>query len=462
MKETRKRNKLALLFLVVVMAVSLGFLVACAGDPETGAGEIPAASDCADTPADTPAGASGEVVRIEYWHVNADAMGGETIERMIADFNAAHPYIEVVGRFNPDMYMGLMRNLQAEVAAGMHPAIVQVGWVLLDYYAENFAFTDMHTLIQTYGTPEDQTFIEYNFFENQLEMAATRDGVQVGLPYAVSSPVMFLNVDLLREAGLPEEGPTTWAEVREWSRQILDETGRFGVYIAQSSDSWAERALMASHGAQIISEVDGRLQATFACENGIAAYEFYAALILEDATSFMMDWIDGINAFMAGEVAMLVTTIGRRTSIEEGANFEVAAVPFPIFEGHRRQVTVGGCLLGVLAQTPEERYAAWQFLRFLYSHQSVTDWVIGTGFTPMTTRVVEEYAPLREFLDANPMMMSAIYQSPDIMAFTPYPGEDGLRAEQMMIDMRDRILSGQVPAREAMLATQDEINAILP
>ena len=34
---------------------------------------------------------------------------------------------KVVAKFNPDMYKGLMQNLQASAAAGNAPALVQVG-----------------------------------------------------------------------------------------------------------------------------------------------------------------------------------------------------------------------------------------------------------------------------------------------------------------------------------------------
>ena len=65
---------------------------------------------------------------IEYWHVNAETQGGNTVDQLVEDFNAQSDNVEVIARYNPDMYAGLMSNMQAEVASGKSPAVVQVGW----------------------------------------------------------------------------------------------------------------------------------------------------------------------------------------------------------------------------------------------------------------------------------------------------------------------------------------------
>ncbi len=43
-------------------------------------------------------------VQIEYWHVASESFGGTTVKELVADFNAKHPNIQVVEKYNPDMY----------------------------------------------------------------------------------------------------------------------------------------------------------------------------------------------------------------------------------------------------------------------------------------------------------------------------------------------------------------------
>ena len=87
---------------------------------------------------------SGKKVQIEYWHVAAESFGGATVKELVADFNKKHPNIEVVAKYNPDMYKGLTQNLQAAMASGKNPDVVQMGYSYLNYAAENFKYTDLN------------------------------------------------------------------------------------------------------------------------------------------------------------------------------------------------------------------------------------------------------------------------------------------------------------------------------
>ena len=404
-------------------------------------------------------GASDSRIRIEYWNVNSEVFGGPSVDRLINEFNSMQDRIEVVSRFNPNMYRGLMSNLQAEVAAGRFPAVVQVGWAMIDYFHANFPYTPPQVAIDRYF-PEDANFLAENFLPNILALAEARDGTQVGLPYAISTPVMFINRDLLRAAGLDENGPQTWHEVDAFARQIRERTGRFGLYVQEPADSWGTQAILESNGARFLVYKDGRPQAAFACEEGIEAYTLYANLV-RDGVALHISWDDGVNAFGAGEIGMMYTTIARRHQLQTMATFDLAATASPTWGDKPRRVPAGGALLAILAQTPAERAAAWEFLRFMYSQSSIAEWVIGTGFIPPTTRVSEENERLRNFLAENEMMVPAIEQLEGVVQWAAFPGDAGLRAEQMMIDKRERILGGHQGVREALIQAQNEINAIL-
>ena len=108
---------------------------------------------------------SGEKVVIEYWHCNAETQGGLTVDELVENFNATNDHIEVVAKYNPDMYKGLMQNLQAETAAGNTPALVQIGWAFVDYFSNNFSYVTPQDAIDQYDA-EDATFLEDNFLPN--------------------------------------------------------------------------------------------------------------------------------------------------------------------------------------------------------------------------------------------------------------------------------------------------------
>ena len=69
---------------------------------------------------------------------------------------------------------------------------------------------------------EDANFLTDNFLPNVLDLAVNSNGEQVGIPYSLSSPVLYINKDLLKEAGLSEDGPETWQEVQEFAETVKE------------------------------------------------------------------------------------------------------------------------------------------------------------------------------------------------------------------------------------------------
>ena len=397
---------------------------------------------------------------IEYWHCNAETQGGLTVEELVNNFNETNDHIEVVAKYNPDMYKGLMQNLQAEAATGNYPALVQIGWAFLDYFSNNFAYVAPQDAIDQFDA-EDATFLQDKFLPNILELAVNTNGEQVGIPYSLSNPVLYINKDLLREAGLPEEGPTTWEEVDSFARTITEKTGKYGFYMQEPADFWAQQGLIESNGAKMLTtDESGKAQATFASEEGIEAMQMIADMV-KDKVALHISWEEGAQSFNDGNCAMMYTTIARRASVEKGASFEAATVKSPVWEDKERMVPAGGCFLAITAQEEDQIAAAWEFEKYLYSVESMAAWTIGTGYVPPRKDVADAENGLKSFLEENDMMKAAVEQMDSMVSWTAFPGDAGLQAEQMLLDMRDQILGGQVSAEEGMTSTQNAINELL-
>lgn len=402
---------------------------------------------------------NGEKIVIEYWHINSETVGGKTVDELVKEFNESNDHIEVVARYNPDEYKGLMQNLQAEIAAGNAPAVVQIGWTYLNYFSNNFSYTSPQDVIKKYF-PEDESFLKDNFLDNVLELAQNSEGEQVGMPYSLSSPVLFYNADLLKEAGLSENGPETWEEVEEYSKQIQEKTGKYGLYMREGPDSWNQQALLESNGAQMITEENGKSVASFASEEGIEAFQMYADMV-NNKEALHASWEEGFQAFLNGEVAMCHTTIAYMATIESTAQFDVRAVSSPQWEGKERVVPAGGCFLAITAQDEEQQKAAWEFEKYLYSVESMAKWSEGTGYVPPRKDVIDAENGLKDFVQEHPMFQAAVNQMDGVVSWASFPGDAGLEAEQKLIDMRDQILNGVEDIETIMKETQDAINQIL-
>ena len=404
--------------------------------------------------------AGNKKVTIEYWHCNAETQGGLTVEELVNNFNADNDHIQVIAKYNPDMYKGLMQNLQAEAAAGNSPAVVQIGWAFLDYFSNNFEYTSPQEAIDRFDK-EDAAFLSDKFLPNILSLAVNSTGDQVGIPYSLSNPVLYINRDLLKEAGLSAEGPKTWDEVQSFAKTIKEKTGKYGFYMQEPADFWAQQGLIGSNGAEMLTKNGDKYEAAFASEDGIKAMQVYADMINKDQSALHISWEEGCQSFIDGNVAMLYTTIARRSAVQKGAQFDVATVKSPVWEGRERKVPAGGCFLAITAKSDEQIQAAWEFEKYLYDVESMAAWTIGTGYVPPRKDVAEAENGLKSFLAENNMMTAAIEQMDGMVPWTSFPGDAGLQAEQLLLDMRDQILGGQVSAADGMKKTQDAINQLL-
>ena len=401
---------------------------------------------------------TGEKTVIEYWHCNAETQGGLVVDELVRQFNESNDHIQVVAKYNP--YKGLMQNLQAEAAAGNSPALVQIGWAFLDYFSNNFSYVPPQEAIDKFDK-EEASFLQDKFLPNILELAVNSEGSQVGIPYSLSNPVLYINKDILREAGLPENGPATWQEVSEFAKIIKEKTGKYGFYMQEPADFWAQQGLIESSGAKMLTtNGEGKKEASFATEDGIAAMQLLADMV-KDQTALHISWEEGCQSFIDGNCAMLYTTIARRASVQKGAQFDVATVKSPLWNDKERMVPAGGCFLAITAQGDDQIKAAWEFEKFLYSVESMAAWTEGTGYVPPRKDVAGAENGLKTFLAENKMMNAAIQQMDGVVPWTAFPGDAGLQAEQMLLDMRDQILGGQVTAEYGMKATQDAINQLL-
>ncbi|EJE99841.1 ABC transporter substrate-binding protein [Liquorilactobacillus mali] len=393
--------------------------------------------------------ASKKVVHISYWHVNAQTQGGASVDALVKKFNKTHKYIKVTAKYNPNMYQGLMQNLQSAQASGKVPDVVQVGWAYMNYFADNFK----------YLTPTDaqskfdgsKTFISKNFTTRTLSFAKDSKGKLVGLPYSLSTPVLYYNKTMLDKYGIKASSLSTWEGVSAAAKKIKEASGNYGLYIQEPADTWAQQALQLSNGAKI--KENGK--AAFASAAGVKAYQFYQDMVVKDKTALHTPWAQGVDDFVNGKVAIAYTTVAQASHIKQSANFDVEAITSPHFKGHKATVPVGGSMLAITAQSTEKQKAAWTFEKYLYKNSSLVTWSKGTGYLPPTQSALSS-KEFKSYLSENPMLKPAASQIKTAVAWTSFP-KNGLQAEQAMIDARDKILSGS-NVQETLKSTQEKIN----
>ncbi|OAT82393.1 glycerol-3-phosphate ABC transporter substrate-binding protein [Desulfotomaculum copahuensis] len=419
-------------------------------------GAAAVAAGCGGPATQGAGGGTGGVTTIEYWHVNSESFGGQAVRDLVNEFNRTHPDVKVVDKFQPNMYLGLMQNLQAAIAGGHPPAVAQIGYNFLEYATANLPH---QTVDDAAGQDKDGRAFLNDFRSNILDLGRV-NGKLEGMPYSISDPVLYYNSDLFSRAGI-NGPPRTWDEVRRDARLIKEKTGNYGLYVQEPSDNWAQQAMMESNGAKVLTKKDGRATATFDSAAAVDAYQLMADMVLKDKTALHAPWDQGTQAFISGKVGMTVTTIAKRNYIESNAKFKVATVPFPTFGEKPRRVPAGGNALFIFARDPQQQKAAWEFIKYLESPAALTVWTKGTGYLPPRSGVLDDPKYLKPFMDANPLMKAAVDELPDLVPWVSFPGNNGLQCEQAMLDARDAILGGRQTPAGALHAAAEKVNQLI-
>lgn len=358
------------------------------------------------------------------------------------------------------MYKGLTQNLQAAMASGKNPDVVQMGWSYLNYAAENLKYTNIPEMVNK-QVPADKDFLKDNYLPNVLALAQTDDGKQIGVPYSISVPVLFYNPEIFEKAGLdPANPPKTWAQVAAAAKQIKEKTGTVGFFMQEYADNWAQQGLMESNGASIIKNVNGKVQAGFDTPEAAQAYQLIADMV-KNGSGLHATNEEGFQAFLSGKLGMVCTTIGKRANFEQSAKFKVSAAPFPSFEGKELKVPAGGNFLMVFSKDADKQKASWEFIKYLESPEALLIWSTGTGYLPPRKGIDQDPNGFKKAIEENKNIQAALSTMPNLVKWASFPGANGLQAEQALIDVRDIILSGKQTAAQALSDAAKKINSLL-
>lgn len=408
---------------------------------------------CGGSNTNTGKSSSGksEPIEITYLHINPEKSGGEMINAYAEEFNKKQDKYVVKPVFK-ESYTEIMQQLQADSAAGKPPSVIQVGYYWLHYFTDNYTFQDMKTI--------DASYLD-SYLPNVIDIVSTKDGKVAGIPYSFSTPVMYYNVDMIKKAGLdPKNPPKTIDELYDWARAIKEKTGDYGLAYA-ASDFWLEQWQIESNGGRMLTYgADGKPQCTFASESGIQAMQKIADLINQDKAAAYITGNGIKDAFTGQKIAMMGGTIGWSSSLTKDASFEVMCAPLPTFGNETPRVPVGGNFLALTGANKETQEGGWEWIKFLTTKEGYVEWTNATGYVS-PRKDVSEADGFKKLIEERPWLNASLDQMKYTVPFTSYPGKNGLKIEEKLLDTRDIIMNGEKPAQEALTACQEECNKLL-
>ncbi len=424
MKRMKKFLALALVGVLAVSAVGCGATGEASGSTDEG---------------------STEKVEIEYWHINSETFAGPTVTEIVDAFNASQDEIHVTEKFAGD-YLGIMQDLQADAAAGTTPDVVQIGWSFKEYFGNNFGYTDVNELFADTETPD---FVTETFEDSVKELAVHSNGDMVGVPYGMSVPVLYMNTEILSEAGVDIADIKTWPDVEVAARQVAESTDKYGLYIGEYTYVWEMQQMIESNGGQYITDGLCSIDSPGAVE----AMELYAGLV-KDGTALHVVSEEGTQAYLAGEVGIYMDSVAYTELVQSSTDYSEIMVA-PGWEGQDLKLPIGGNFLAITSSTDEKKAATAEFIAWMLDAENMLAWDGATGYIPPIKSAVGS-----DYMEENPVTQMAYDQLGAAVPWAAFPGNNGLEAEQILIAMRGEILSGDTSVADALTKAQEDINQL--
>jgi len=396
-----------------------------------------------------------------YFPVPVQGALAREMTRLVKEFNDASPDVEVVAAYTGS-YDDTRLKTQAAVEAGKPPAVTLMSANFVQEFVISGEIETIDDLLTENGG-DPKTFLDD--FWPALRGNATTSGKIYAIPFQNSTPLLYINADHFKEVGLdPAKPPATWTEfvaaAAKLTKRDGDKITRYGFEMPGSYDylGWLTQAFTMSNGGQFFNvSTPGEVYYDQPSTRG--ALQFLHDLVFTHKVmpEGVIDPNQVSTDFFAGKASMVLLSTGSLSFIRNGAKFPytVAFVPRNL----RNAVPIGGGSLIVFKGiTPEQRKAAWKFVAYMTSPETLGSWSRFTGY----------FAPRKSSYDL-PEMKAFVAEHPDALIAVkqleyaqPWLSTYNVVAVRKAIeDQAQAVLSGKKQADEAVRDAQKNADEIL-
>ncbi len=312
-------------------------------------------------------------VEVSFWHV----LGGpveKSLNGLCEEFNRTHPGI-VVKPLGMGSYDALSQKLLASVAAGKPPVLSQAYESWTAKLIESRAVVP----IQEFASgPDGLSQEEQSDIYPVLIRSCTIRDTLWAWPFNKSVPAMYYNRDLFQKAGLnPDRPPATWEEFRSAARRLTCK-GVFGT--AFKVDVWDFGCLLYQNTGSYLTP--DRKHPAFQAREGVEALRYWRGLLSPDSAAYLTTGFENQNDFLLGKVGMIRSSCASLSYLDTLIKFDLGLAALP--EGKRKAVVLAGTNAVIFAQaSPEQRRAAWLFLKWMSEPEQTARWSAESSYLPI-------------------------------------------------------------------------------
>lgn len=382
-----------------------------------------------------PALAQDDKITIEFAYPYSHLFD-VTYEKVLPMFEAAHPDIEVVMRATYESYEDGTNTILREAVAGTLPDVTMQGLNRQAILVERGIAKSLEPFIAA-----EADFAKDGYHKAMLDLG-TFDTAVYGLPFSISLPVGYYNMEVMERAGYDETNlPQTWEQVIEACGKLREAGVDNPVFWGWNiTGNWFLQAMMWSQDKPTVEGTDFQLDTP----EGLRALETMDA-IFDGCEMQNFEWKDALSAFSAGDIGMMYWSTSAVGAVERSMEgFTLVTAEFPGIEASGPMgLPAGGnsAMLVSQSEDPAVLDASWKWLKFITSGEGAAEVARTTGYMPPNQAANEII--LADFYEQNPTKATAVRQLPLLREWQAYPGDNGLAATQVIYDGLEGIVTGE-------------------
>ncbi|GAA0116518.1 ABC transporter substrate-binding protein [Clostridium senegalense] len=328
-------------------------------------------------------------VSIEFWH----AINGENekvLKEITEKFNKKNDGKITVNLVYQGHYKELFSKLEGASKSNQLPALSMIYPNRLTAYVMNDLVEDLNPYIENekIGFSKDS----WNDIPEFLRDNGMWNEKHYSLPFNKSTYLLFYNEDLLKEKNV--KVPTNWNELKDAAKTLTVDkdndgtTDTVGLALNSSvgidSSFWVEQA-----GGHLIDEENDKI--LFNSQETAEAFDFLAGMVKDGSAKVCTEEKYMTGPFGRGEAAMGISSISAlpdiiKTCSGNNINFKTAVLP----ENKQKAALFAGTDVTIFnTPSPEEKLAAFEFIKFFMEEENQLTWGTNSGYLPLRKSVLE-------------------------------------------------------------------------
>lgn len=403
---------------------------------------------------------------IALWHAMSGELGRQ-LDKLASDFNASQSDYRIVPAYKGN-YTETVTAAIFAFRSRSQPAIVQVNEVATaTMTAAKGAIYPVFSLMRDQGEP----FSLGDYLPAVSGYYTDAAGNLLSFPFNSSTPILYYNKTMFREAGLdPEAPPKTWPELGAAAKRLRDHGAACG--FTTSWPSWIHvENFSAFHNLALATRANGfaGLDAELTINNPLLVK--HLAQLAEWQKTRLFDYSGrGQSAeprFQKGECGIFIGSSATRADIKANSKFEIGYGMMPYWPDAKdapQNSIIGGATLWVLRDRPRQEYkGVARFFAYLSQPAVQAAWHQNTGYLPVT-RAAFELTRSQGFYERNP---GSAISFEEITLHPPTENSKGIRLGSFVLirgaieDELEQAFAGQKSAQAALDSAVERGNKLL-